>query len=210
MLRICGIDPSISSTGISILDWDTNSNVITLHEKTSLVNKAKFDDRWKKKMALIELFEYYMDDVVSDIDFFIIENYSYGSVGYLADAGELVGMMKAYMWAHKKPFDMIAPMTVKKLVGGSGLSSKEQVAESLKDHLSNYKDVKFNNLDESDATAIAVAYIKTLQNESRKSNEVPDRNPKETGKRRTRRQRVSGNDQQPAVLVREKGPRKLQ
>lgn len=176
-LRICAIDPSIQSTGIAILEWFVDKDEIRLVDKTTLINKGKFTDRWKKKEALLDMFSYYMGDHIEDMNFCVIENYSYHSVGYLADAGELVGLLKHYIYNHNVPFDMIAPMTVKKQVGGSGKSQKEEVALGLTKFISNLKDFDFANTDESDAAAIGVAYILGLKNESRQSDPVPDKRP---------------------------------
>ncbi len=155
--RICGIDPSITSTGISIIDIE--DSVFKLVFKTSLVNKKSFKNRWEKKEVTRELFEHYLKDKIKDIDFFIFEDYSFGSKGYLADAGEMIGQFKHFLWKHKKPFDRIPPATVKKLIGGDGRAEKDVVAGNLKNYISNIKDYKFNNFDETDAVAVVIAYL---------------------------------------------------
>lgn len=159
LLRICAIDPSIRSTGIAILEVDTKVNSFKLIDRTSFINKKNFKNKWEKKEATRELLEFYLKDKIESIDFFVFEDYSYASIGYLADAGELVGLFKHYIWGFNKPFDVIPPSTIKRIVAGSGKAQKEDVAASLNKFISNIKDYTFNNLDETDAVAIGIAYI---------------------------------------------------
>ena len=56
------------------------------------------------------------------------------------------------------PFDTIAPSSVKKIITGSGRATKEEVRANLANHLENFHDIEWSNFDESDATAIAIAY----------------------------------------------------
>lgn len=159
-LRICAIDPSISSTGIAIMDIiDGAKPQLEIVYKTSLINKKSLKNRFEKKEITFELFKYALDKYIEGIDFVIFEDYSFGSVGYLADAGEQIGLFKHYLWEHKKEFDTVAPATVKRLIGGSGFAKKEIVAEGINKYITNINDIKFNNLDETDAVAIGIAYL---------------------------------------------------
>ena len=106
---------------------------------------------------MLELFEFYLKDKMHDIEFFIIENYSYGSVGQLADLGELGGLLKYHIYKSGKWFDVIAPTTVKKNVTGNGRASKKEVQDALECFLTT-PDIKYNNFDESDSVAIGIAY----------------------------------------------------
>jgi Holliday junction resolvasome RuvABC endonuclease subunit len=184
---ICAIDPSISSTGIAIIEY-TQDLGFKLLDKCTLLNKKALPDRWKKKEITFELFEYYLKDKIQNIDFFVIENYSYGSVGYLSDAGEMVGLFKHYIWQHKVAFDVIAPSTVKRIIGGSGLAKKEEVASKIPSFLINKEKIIFNNFDETDAVAIGVAYILDLEakeNDNKREQSDIDR-PTKNKKRNTK------------------------
>ena len=60
--------------------------------------------------------------------------------------------------ALNKPFDVIAPQSVKKIITGSGRADKLQVRIGLNNFIENIDEFIFSNYDESDAAAVAVAY----------------------------------------------------
>lgn len=185
-LIVCAIDPSISSTGLAIVQVeDISQKKFRLLYKTTLVNNKTFKNRWEKKEVARELFEYALKDRLEHISFCIIENYSYGSKGYLSDAGELVGLFKHYLWLHKISFDMIAPSTVKRIVGDHGQASKEEVAANLSKYITNHSSFMFNNLDETDAVAIAIAYLVDIHDPSKRTE-----NKRDAGKNRSSAKRI--------------------
>jgi len=158
------IDPSISSTGLSVLSMHDN-NLFVLHYKTSLTTKSnkEFDKtRFKKKFALNSMFIFALDYIEKELNikpaFAVFEDYSYGSVGHLAHLGELNGMYKCELSKRKIEFDVIAPSSVKKRITGSGKATKEEVAAALSSFVTNYGNFVFNNNDETDSVAVGVAY----------------------------------------------------
>lgn len=157
------IDPSISCTAISIIRCVEDRKYEILN-KTSLTVKPKtFKDRWDKKVKMLELFTFYLDNFIHDISFCVFENYSYGSPGHLSDLGELNGLYKYYLTKHNKPFDTITPSEVKKIITGKGRAEKKEILESLPQFLTT--SVVFNNFDESDSAAVGIAYaIKMIGN----------------------------------------------
>lgn len=190
-MRICGIDPSISSTGIAILDAITENDTTTfeLIDKVSLINKKTFKDRWAKKEVTRELFEFYLRSKISEIDFFVFEDYSFASIGYLADAGEMIGQFKHYLWLNKKPFDRIPPATVKKLIAGDGRADKSLVSDCLSKFVVNIKSFNFNNYDETDAMAIAIAFLLNINKNAsirREDKECIEQTGLDTKRRRTK------------------------
>ena len=73
--------------------------------------------------------------------------------------GELGGLYRFQIVNNlKKSFDVLAPQSVKKIVAGSGRATKEEVRDSLSKYIVDFESISFNNYDESDAVAIAVAY----------------------------------------------------
>jgi Holliday junction resolvasome RuvABC endonuclease subunit len=173
-VKFCAVDPSISCTGLAILE-ERNEGEFILIEKTSLITtKVKYKDRWDKKVAALELFNYWLTPRIEDISFFVFENYSYGSPGHLADLGELNGMFRLFIHHYDKPVDYMAPSSIKKFVTGSGKATKREVQADLSKYILNFEDIKFNNLDESDAAAVGVAYalkMRGIINESEKNRE---------------------------------------
>jgi crossover junction endodeoxyribonuclease RuvC len=165
------VDPSISCTAISLIKSREDGKFELIDKVTLSTKKTKYLSRWKKKTDMYELWKFYLDSRIDTISFFVFENYSYGSVGHLADLGELNGMFKKYISDNNKSFDVIAPSSVKKLVTGDGRASKETVRDVVMTKFINRNKIKFNNLDESDSAAIGVAYaikmMEEVKNESK-------------------------------------------
>ncbi len=180
VIYFLAIDPSISCTGISVLSM-TDDNKFILHYKTSLITKSNRETdrtKFKKKYALYDMFSFCLDHISSNLNiklsFAIFEDYSYGSIGHLAHLGELNGMYKMELSKRKIEFDVIAPSSVKKIVGGSGKSSKEEVAAKLPTFVINYHNFTFNNNDETDSVAVGIAYATSMMeniNESKQNTE---------------------------------------
>lgn len=82
---------------------------------------------------------------------------------------EAVGITDWFLWKQGKAWLELYPTTIKKLITGSGKAEKDQVAESLKLYVG---DIKYSNDDESDATAVAVAWL--INNGEIKQKEVAE------------------------------------
>jgi len=154
----CAIDPSITCTGLSTLRR-CDDGKFDLIDKTSISTKTtRFATRWDKKLAMHFMFCKWLKPRIDDISFCVFENYSYGSPGQLADLGELNGLYRKYLSDNGKPVDVIAPASVKKIVGGHGRASKSEVASGVLTFLNDSELIKFSNRDESDSVAVGVAY----------------------------------------------------
>lgn len=162
-VKFCAIDPSISCTGVAILEYVGGNDFILIDKASLFANKTKYREKWQKKLDMLALFEFYMKDKMEDISFFVFENYSYGSVGQLADLGELGGLLKKHISDFDKSFDVMAPSSVKKIVTGNGRASKDLVQESLVKFIRDFEHYNWNNFDESDAVAVGVAYALKMQ-----------------------------------------------
>lgn len=169
-IKFCAIDPSIACTALTILQH-VEGDKFEVVDKVSLNTKGvKYPSRWAKKIAMYDMFRFWLNTRIEDISFFVIENYSYGSAGHLADLGELNGMFKYYIWKHDKAIDVIAPASVKKIITGDGRSKKDVVAKEVVKFISNTI-INFNNTDESDSAAIGIAYaiqMMRIENEQEK------------------------------------------
>ena len=70
---------------------------------------------------------------------------------------EVVGIADLVAWAHsEKEWDEIFPVSIKKLLTGNGKADKKDVAKILPLYLDN---VDYHNDDESDAAAVAIAWL---------------------------------------------------
>lgn len=93
---------------------------------------------------------------------FYVREHAFNSRGAQSEIGifKVVGIMDLALWRfNKQQWYELYPITVKKTVTGSAKSTKEQVADSLKQYIG---DRKYTTDDESDAAAVAVAFL--LQN----------------------------------------------
>lgn len=78
-----------------------------------------------------------------------------------------VGVCDLFAWKYGKTWQELYPVTVKKLVTGNGKATKEDVAAALPYYLGNQT---YKNDDESDAAAVAVAFL--IKNGQIKGKEV--------------------------------------
>lgn len=168
-IMYCGIDLSISSTGLAVVEYLGNGKFKLIDKKTispPRTPKNPFD----RKVESLRLFQFANESLTpyKESKFFVFENYSFGSPGKITELAELAGIYKFYInTALNKPFDFIAPQSVKKVITGNGRADKLQVKIGLGNFIENYNDFVFNNYDESDAAAVAVAYgIKMEQEKS--------------------------------------------
>lgn len=161
---ILAVDASISMTGMSILKH-VKDDTYEIIKVGSFGSTAKdYPIKWERKEYMGEQFRTFLDKYINRIEFCVFENYSYGSAGHLADLGELNGLYKAHLFSNKIFIDSIPPATIKKVIAGKGRASKEEVRDALEKYVSNYKDIKFKNLDESDSVATGIAYsLKMMQ-----------------------------------------------
>lgn len=177
------IDPSITCTALALIRYAGKKDgayKFNLLDKFSLKVNKRDMDRFKKKLAMNDLFKFVIEQYKDNISFAVFENYSYGSNGHLADLGELNGLYKLCLDQNGIPFDVVPPSSVKKAVAGSGKASKEEVAAALGNWILNIKDHTFNNTDESDAVAIGIAYAVSMlaimekQNEHKEDRGTPE------------------------------------
>ena len=88
-----------------------------------------------------------------------VNNASFGRrSGTAARTGisEAVGVSDLIAWEFQKEWTEIYPVTVKKQITGNGKSDKEEVAKSLTRYMGEWE---YACDDESDAAAVAVAYL---------------------------------------------------
>lgn len=159
MAYFAGVDISISSTGIAVVEYLGDSKFKLIDKKT--ISPSRHSKGFDRKLENYQVFKFYTENfsAAKEISFFVLENYSYGSPGKIADLGELGGLYRFQIVNNlKKSFDVLAPQSVKKIVAGSGRATKEEVRDSLSKYIEDFDSINFNNYDESDAVAIAVAY----------------------------------------------------
>ena len=105
--------------------------------------------------AVSELFP---DTEKTDIPTFFVREKAINSRAAMSEIGvfKVVGVTDWVLWRIGQTWHEIYPVSVKKLVTGSGKADKEAVAQAVQKLLGG---VSFNNDDESDAAAVALAFL---------------------------------------------------
>jgi crossover junction endodeoxyribonuclease RuvC len=115
-----GIDPSLTGTGLVVLD-----------EKCSIICQTVISSKLKGIPRLIDIEESLSEELCKffgDIKETFYENYSFGSrLGQAFSLGELGGVLKKFLVDNDVEYTVIAPASLKKFVTGKGNIKKEQM-----------------------------------------------------------------------------------
>lgn len=157
-MRIIGIDPGTSVTGIGIIEFKNNSCSLIHYDTVNLNSKDSLPARLKKiyDECIIKINKYKPDE-------FAIETAFYGkNIQSTLKLGQARGVaIIAALNSHLK-ISEYSPREIKKSVTGSGASSKEQVQYMIKSILSVKN--KTIAMDSSDAIAVALCHFYSIQN----------------------------------------------
>ena len=153
--KVCAADLSLRRPGWCIFDVkDHNIVKVTLF---SLDNKTKKNKTHGQ--ILTEIYDVFYNNVVQNTNlahwFYVREKMVMNKkVPSERDVAKVVGLMD-FMLGDTE-WDEIYPVTVKKLVAGSGKAQKSEVADALEKYIGkqNYKCD-----DESDAAAVGIAWL---------------------------------------------------
>jgi len=125
MIITIGIDPSLTSTGICVMD--ENGQVLQSLALSSKHYGVKRLDDFKDKVG--EIFYPYRNK--GHELFIAIEGYSFASNTQGIALGELGGMMRLYMYELGIKYIEVPPTVVKKFATGKGNSDKIAMAVAL-------------------------------------------------------------------------------
>ncbi len=148
-------DLSLRAPGFCILKIE-NQNIISistssLNRKTEKVSHGELlDGIMKHLQGLLE-----NEDPAKT---FFVREAAFNSRGAQSEIGifEGVGMTTWVLWKFGAEWQQIYPVSVKKLVTGSGKADKQQVADALKKYVGEHT---YASDDESDATAVGIAWL---------------------------------------------------
>lgn len=154
-MLILALDPSLNSTGYAVLHYE--DEVITVVEKGNLNNKKIPAALIGKKLVNIEellcnLFDMYQFQA-------IVKEASFCTNKIQSTQKTFMVLGVIYQTCFKNGYSDIQDIsatTVKKLVGGNGKCSKEEVKENLYYYVG-YQ--KYVTEDVSDAVAVGIAYL---------------------------------------------------
>ena len=143
---IMGIDPSLSGTGIVVLNTKNNSilnqSVLTSDSKDSI------DERLDVLVEMLQsiVYEYFPNIVVR------IEGLAFAAIGKIAELGALHYMIRAMLIKNNIPFLVVPPTVWKKYAMGKGNAKKDLLLKTM------YKKWGFDT--ESDDIAVAYCLAK--------------------------------------------------
>lgn len=173
---VFGADLGLNRPGFSRIHLKKDDGIWHINSVTvmSVDNKSKQKNMKKQRgEKLAEIADSFIRFVADDIEnmgrsvpcYFVrehsINNASFGRrSGTAARTGisETVGVMDLQLWLLQKyaVWDEIYPVTIKKQLTGNHKASKEEVAEAVRRYVG---DMDFKNDDESDAVAVALAWL---------------------------------------------------
>lgn len=149
--KILGLDPAINRVGYGLIETGKRDVMVL---STGVISSGQFFYN-QKLINLTEKFEEVLDRLVPNV--IAIEEIYVGKNPRIAlKVGQITGILIASSIKRKIPFYLIPPAEVKECIVGSGIATKQQVQFML-EHITGYKN--FKNTDESDAVAVAVAYL---------------------------------------------------
>ncbi len=173
---VFGADLGLNRPGFSRIHLKKDKEIWHINSVTvmSVDNKSKQKNMKKQRgEKLAEIADSFIRFVADDINnmggsvpcYFVrehsINNASFGTrSGTAARTGisETVGVMdyQLYMLSKESIWDEIYPVTIKKQLTGNHKASKDEVASAVKRYVG---DMDFKNDDESDAVAVALAWL---------------------------------------------------
>lgn len=121
-MNVIGLDPSLTSTGIALVDGHVD--VIRTSELHGMV---RLDAICRSMVRALG---------AGPVDLVAIEGYSMGSKGQaIFDLGELGGVLRHAIWSLGLPWVDIAPNSLKKYATGRGDADKTRMVVAARDRL---------------------------------------------------------------------------
>lgn len=159
LYTVLGADLSLTRPGLALLEVDKRSGTaeIKLLRVASVNNKGKSNKK-SHGQILYEIEKEFLNFLCGETpDFFVREK----EIMHMKNPSErsvtkVVGLMDILAFELGRSWHEIYPVSVKALVAGSGKAEKAEVANSLPFYVG---DMEYRNDDESDATAVAIAWL---------------------------------------------------
>lgn len=128
MVKILGLDLSLTGTGVVLLEDDRIKLELLIKSKPT-EQKRPVDEIERLvliKRKIISIIEEHKPDLV------VIENLAFLAKGTsLTQLSYLNYVIRAYLWENKIKFFLVAPPSLKKFITGHGKAQKEEVMESI-------------------------------------------------------------------------------
>ena len=162
---VCGADLSLRRPGFCLLEVDSkdgNANIVDIR-LMSVDNKGKKNKTHGQILReILFCFNKFLsvskpgdEETGEDSFYFVREKMILNKkVPSERDVAKVVGIMDFYL--NSQEWYEIYPVTIKCVIAGSGKAEKSEVAAALPAYVGNQE---YKNDDESDATAVAVAWL---------------------------------------------------
>lgn len=154
---VIGADLSLKRPGFAVVTVkETNGKATIVDTKVSSVNNK--NDRKKTHGELLnDILLHFSPLSKTEGAFFVREKAIMDrKLPSERDLSKVVGITDWILWKEEKEWFEIYPVTIKKWIAGSGRADKQQVADALPYYVGN---IEYHNDDESDAVAVAVAWL---------------------------------------------------
>jgi Holliday junction resolvasome RuvABC endonuclease subunit len=138
-MKVLGIDPSLTGTGIAILNDDNSYRTTTL--SSNHMGAQRLIDLRSQVVSLLQ----------SSPDMVILENYAFAAANQAHQVGEWGGVLRVALQESDIPWATVAPTQLKKFTCGTGNAPKSLMLQQV------YKrwGVELQSDDEADAYSLA-------------------------------------------------------
>ena len=160
-MKICGIDPSITSTGKCIMTLDeklditdikfygyTDKNKYVMNTDRVVIDKIPKDypkmNMFDRQNLVYAILEKDMDDV----EYIAFEGYAYakGNSSSIFQLGEFIGGEKKLFYDAGKGIVIYPPMVVKRFATGNGNADKSMMASAIQNQYPDLYPTEFHSL----------------------------------------------------------------
>lgn len=157
---IMGLDLSLNSTGIAVIEVLKGNKVKILNEERVNNVRAKQLPRGEKLFNIYYRIEELLD-LYEDIPISIVKEKGFTKFAKATQAlFEVSGVAELVLFCNKRELnEEISPTSVKKFLTGNGKASKEDVDVGIRKYLiKEQQGYRFTSNDTSDAVAVAISF----------------------------------------------------
>lgn len=161
MIRVIGVDLSLTSTGIARLELDDNGTITGSH--TEAVTSEPADGTLTQRIRRVDYVATSVGDAIAPTyvphpDLVVVEGASFGSTGGQAqERAWLRGAVYLHLYGIGIDVIEVTPSTLKLYATGNGRASKTHVVQSVRHHYGTHFDIPLRKSDGREDVADAIA-----------------------------------------------------
>ena len=156
---VLGADLSLTRPGFAVLEVDNKNGQQSISLiNLSSVNNKKQSQKKSHGEILSEIRSTFLNLLIQYSPVYLVREHEIMHMKLPSERSvtKVVGLMDYLAYVHHLEWHEIYPVTVKSLVAGSGKAEKSEVAKALSVFVG---EQEYQNDDESDAAAVAVAWL---------------------------------------------------